>query len=174
MVRYFFDSSAIVKRYHQEAGSPWVHAVCDSRTRPPLYLAELARVEVVVGLRRTGRREGVHPSFVDTLVNQFELHLTVSDPTRPNPYRLVPLSPLVLALSARLGNRYWDTTPHPLRSLDAIQLAAAPATRGSAPWCPYAVLTSGRYVERKKAMTPSGLCTRRQSCLPAEIANLAV
>jgi predicted nucleic acid-binding protein len=125
MVRYFFDSSAIVKRYHQEAGSPWVHSVCDPRTRLPLYLAELARVEVVVGLRRTGRREGLHPSFVDTMVNQFERHLTLSDPTRPNPmYRLIPLSPVVLALAARLGNRYWESTPHPLRSLDAIQLAA--------------------------------------------------
>jgi predicted nucleic acid-binding protein len=69
MARYFFDSSVIVKRYHQEAGSPWVHAICDPRTRSPLYLAHLAQVEVVVALRRTGRRERLHPSFVDTMVN---------------------------------------------------------------------------------------------------------
>ena len=60
------------------------------------------------------------------MVNLFERHLALSDPTRPMPmYRLIPLSPIVLELAARLCARYWDVSPHPLRSLDAIQLAAA-------------------------------------------------
>lgn len=125
-LRYFFDSSAIVKRYHQEAGSAWVRSVCNPHAAASLYLAALAQVEVIVALRRTGRREQLHSSFVDTLVNQFERHLTLSDPSRAHPlYRVIPLSSSVLALAARLGSHYWDVTPHPLRSLDAIQLAAA-------------------------------------------------
>jgi predicted nucleic acid-binding protein len=126
MPSYFFDSSALVKRYHFEAGSPWVRSICDPRTRPPLYLSRVAQVEVVAALRRTGRRELLHPSFVDSMVNLFARHLTLSDPARPRPmYRLVPLTPAVLELAADLCNRYWDVRPHPLRSLDAIQLAAA-------------------------------------------------
>jgi len=126
MPSYFFDSSALVKRYHFEVGSPWVRSICDPRTRPPLYLSQLAQVEVVAALRRTGRREQLHPSFVDAMVNHFARHLALCDPTRPRPmYRLIPLAPAVLELAAELCNRYWDVRPHPLRSLDAIQLAAA-------------------------------------------------
>ena len=126
MPSYFFDSSAIVKRYHQEPGSLWVRSICNPRTRPSLYLAQLAHVEVVAALRRTGRREDLHPAFVDSLVNLFERHLALSDPARQTPlYRLIPLSSSVLTLAARLCNRYWDMHPYPMRSLDAIQLAAA-------------------------------------------------
>src|SRR6476660_8627668 len=97
MPSYFFDSSALVKRYHFEAGSAWVRSICDPRTRPPLYLSQLAQVEVVAALRRTGRRENLHPSFVVTLVNQFARHLALSDLARPRPmYRLIGLSPTVL------------------------------------------------------------------------------
>jgi predicted nucleic acid-binding protein len=134
MPSYFFDSSAIVKRYHFEPGSAWVRSICDPRTRPPLYLAQLAQVEVVAALRRTGRREQLHPSFVETMVNLFARHLALSDPTRSRPmYRLVPLAPTVLELAADLCNRYWDVHPHPLRSLDAIQLAAALLTAAAIP-----------------------------------------
>ncbi|WIG60625.1 MAG: hypothetical protein OJF49_003373 [Ktedonobacterales bacterium] len=126
MPSYFFDSSAIVKRYHFEPGSPWVRSICDPRTRPPLYLAQLAQVEVVAALRQTGRRENLHPSFVDSMVSLFARHLILSDPARPTPmYRLIPLSAVVLELAAHLCNRYWNVQPYPLRSLDAIQLAAA-------------------------------------------------
>lgn len=126
MASYFFDSSAVVKRYYYEPGSQWVRSVCDPRTHPPLYLAQIAQVEVAAALRRAGRREGLHQSFVDSMVNLFDRHLALSDPSRSHLiYRLVPLSPAVLALAERLCNRYWNANPHSLRGLDAIQLAAA-------------------------------------------------
>ena len=135
MPAYFFDSSAIVKRYHREPGSAWVHAVCDPRLRPPIYLAELARVEVVAALRRTGRQETLHASFVDAMVGEFARHLAFSDPSRRAPmYRLIPLASTVLELAAALCNRHWTAGPGatpPLRSLDAIQLAAAILTAGA-------------------------------------------
>lgn len=122
----FFDSSALVKRYHIEDGSAWVRSICDPRTHPPLYLAELARVEVIAALYRTGKLERLHPSFVASMVNTFDRHLALSNTARPTPaYRLIPLSPIVLELAARLCGRYQDALPHPLRSLDAIQLAAS-------------------------------------------------
>jgi predicted nucleic acid-binding protein len=123
---YFLDSSAIVKRYHRERGTPWVQRLCEPRTHPPLYLSSLAEVEVVAALRRTGRTQGLHASFVDTMVARFERHIALSVPTSISPvYRLVPLAPTVLTLAAALCNRYWAMQPHPLRSLDAIQLACA-------------------------------------------------
>lgn len=39
---YFFDSSAIVKRYHREPGTAWVQAICEPRQHPPFYLSQLA------------------------------------------------------------------------------------------------------------------------------------
>ncbi|MFI5274876.1 MAG: type II toxin-antitoxin system VapC family toxin [Ktedonobacterales bacterium] len=129
MPSYFFDSSAIVKRYHQEPGSNWVRAVCDPRTRPPLYVSQLAQVEVVAALRRAGRRANFHASYVASMVNTFGRHLMLSDPARRDPmYRLVPLTSTVMAIAAMLCNTHWLMQPNPLRSLDAIQLACALAT----------------------------------------------
>ena len=126
MAAYFFDSSAIVKRYHYEPGSGWVRSICDPRAHPPLYLAQLAQVEVIAALYRTGRRENLHPSFIDSLVSIFERHLALSAPSRQSPaYRIVPLAPTVTDLAAFLCKRYQNASLHPLRSLDAIQLAAA-------------------------------------------------
>lgn len=134
MPSYFFDSGAIVKRYHREQETPWVQTLCEPRRHPPLYLSSLAEVEVVAALRRAGRTQGLPPSFTDTMVARFERHLSLSGPTSLSPvYRLVPLAPAVLALAAALCNRYWAIQPHPLRSLDAIQLASALAAAADVP-----------------------------------------
>jgi predicted nucleic acid-binding protein len=88
---YFFDSSAIVKRYHREIGTAWVQSVCEPRSHPPLYLSDIARVEVIAALRRLGRTNGYHPSFVDTMTHSFERHISLSDAARLAPqYHLVP------------------------------------------------------------------------------------
>jgi hypothetical protein len=63
---------------------------------------------------------------MDTLVRGFERHIALSDPARTDPlYRLVPITPPLLALATALCNHHWQAQPHPLRSLDAIQLACA-------------------------------------------------
>jgi len=94
---YFFDSSAIVKRYHRERGTAWIQALCEPRAHPPLYLSGLAEVEVVAALRRAGRSQKLHPSLVDTMVARFERHLVLSAPTRVAAvYRLIPVAPAIL------------------------------------------------------------------------------
>lgn len=128
MPRYFFDTSALVKRYYYEPGSAWVRAVCESSVHPEIYISDLARVEVVSALRRAGQRDDLHPSFVDSMINTFERHLLRSNPSHKHPiYWLVPLSPGVLQLAATLCNAYSGREVHPLRSLDAMQLACAVA-----------------------------------------------
>jgi predicted nucleic acid-binding protein len=131
---YFFDSSAIVKRYHFEAGSVWVRAICGPRAHPLLDLSEIALVEVIAALGRTERYEHLHPSFVDSTENTFRRHVARSDPAQPEPvYRLIPLSAAVLRLAASLCDRHRNAQPAALRSLDAIQLASALAIAPSAP-----------------------------------------
>jgi hypothetical protein len=129
---YFLDSSALVKRYHQERGTAWVQSLTEPRSHPAIYISQLAHVEVIAALRRVGRAQRLHPSSVDALINHFMRHISASSHTRSTPaYLLVPLSPATLALAANLCSRYWDIAPAPLRSLDAIQLACALATTAS-------------------------------------------
>lgn len=123
---YFFDSSAIVKRYHREPGTAWVQAICEPRQHPPLYLSQLAQVEVVAALRQVGRTQKLHPSSVDAMMRRFERHMVLSEPSRAAPlYQLVPVTLPVFALASEVCTQYWQLRPHPLRSLDAIQLACA-------------------------------------------------
>ena len=55
MAVYFFDSSALVKRYAQETGSAWVEALTDPQAGHHLYLARITAVEVVAAVARRQR-----------------------------------------------------------------------------------------------------------------------
>jgi predicted nucleic acid-binding protein len=44
---YFFDSSAIVKRYVTETGSGWVRGITDPTAANDVYVARIAGAEVV-------------------------------------------------------------------------------------------------------------------------------
>jgi predicted nucleic acid-binding protein len=124
MPGYFLDSNALVKRYHREAGTSWVQATCAPRKHPLLYISQLAQVEVVAALRQTGRLNGEQPAYINTLVNTFERHVALS--ARPDPiYHILQVTDAVTRLAATLCNKYWEISPGPLRSLDAIQLASA-------------------------------------------------
>jgi hypothetical protein len=52
---YFFDSSALVKRYAQETGSAWVEVLTDPQAGHRLYLARITVVEVVAAVARRQR-----------------------------------------------------------------------------------------------------------------------
>ena len=124
MSGYFFDTNALVKRYHREPGSEWVNATCNKRTRSSIFISQIAYVEGIAAFRRLGRINGYHHSFVDTMVQSFRRDLALSDPTRPKPrYVIIPVSSGILDLAASLCDTYWQARPAPLRSLDAIQLA---------------------------------------------------
>lgn len=131
-MRYFFDSSAIFKRYYRERGTDWVRALCEPRSRPILYLSQVAQVEVTRALRQKQRAGDVHHSFVDAQINQFERHLMRSRPPRTaREYDIVPLTQAIVEYASALCDRFWDVQPHPLRSLDALQLASALITATS-------------------------------------------
>lgn len=131
---YFFDSSAIVKRYHREPGTAWVEGICEPRIHPPIYLSQLAEIEVVAALRRLGRTAELQSSSIDAMQNIFERHLALSNPGNTFPvYLLVTVSPAILSMAAALCTKYWEMRSYPLRSLDAIQIACAIATARGLP-----------------------------------------
>jgi hypothetical protein len=53
---YFFDSSALVKRYVNETGSTWVEAATDPDSGAHVYVAAITGVEVIAALSR--KRKG--------------------------------------------------------------------------------------------------------------------
>ena len=127
MALYFLDSSAVVKRYHFEPGSVWVRAACRRRVRPnSIFISQLAEIEVVAALRQIARTRNAHPSAVEALIAEFRRDLTQSYIlARTSPYRIVPITPPIVDAASELCDRFWQASPRPLRTLDAIQLATA-------------------------------------------------
>ncbi|HEX3270874.1 MAG TPA: type II toxin-antitoxin system VapC family toxin [Ktedonobacterales bacterium] len=124
MPAYFFDTSALLKRYYREPGTTWVQGIVAPRARSTIYPSLLAHVETIAALRRIGRLNGDHPSYIDSLVNLFKRHLALSAQTNA-PYTLIPISPSVIEYASGLCDKYWDISPGPLRSLDAIHISSA-------------------------------------------------
>lgn len=133
MTVYFFDSSALYKRYVYEPGSGWVRARCSKRGDENIVIiSQIARIEIIAALYRMGRLTGQQPALVDAAVAEFEQHLARSRPSRKRidrPYRIIPLTESIVEMASALRRKYRDLTPHPLRTLDALQLASALVSR---------------------------------------------
>ena len=52
MAVYFFDSSALVKRYAQETGTAWAQMIA---ARNYVFLARITQVEVIAAIERRKR-----------------------------------------------------------------------------------------------------------------------
>ena len=55
MSYYFFDSSALVKRYVPESGTAWVRSITDSTTGNNIFVASIMQVEIVSAVARRSR-----------------------------------------------------------------------------------------------------------------------
>ena len=64
---FYFDASALVKRYLTETGSAWVNRVTDPSAGNSILLAEITRVEVAAALAARHRAPaGLHvPNATD-------------------------------------------------------------------------------------------------------------
>jgi predicted nucleic acid-binding protein len=109
---YFFDSSAIVKRYVAELGSTWVIQLLDPTQRNRIYLARLTGVEVVAALTRRAQSPGAVAGDIASAIRQFRLEFATL-------FRLVAITPRLIARAMDLAQT------HALRGYDAVQLAAA-------------------------------------------------
>src|SRR5438128_7822778 len=109
---YFFDTSGIVKRYVQEAGTAWVQAVADVTAGNLIYIARITAVEVTSAVTRRQRGGHLSPSQATAILAQFRQDLAVE-------YRLIEITPTLLASAVRIAET------DGLRAYDAVQLAVA-------------------------------------------------
>lgn len=116
MATYFFDTSAIVKRYFPEQGHGWVVTLCDVSQNNDLYLSQAALVEVVATMCRREREHSITLAERDTLIHLFR------QDSREN-YNLWPVDTALYTSAGDLCRL------HRLRAYDAIQLACVLALR---------------------------------------------
>ncbi len=112
MTTYFVDTSAVAKRSLTEVGSAWVRTWIEANAGHVIIIADLTSVEMFSLLARKQREHGISAPDLTAAQTDFLLQFE-------REYLSVPLDTFVLTQARVLVNR------HPLRALDAIQLAAA-------------------------------------------------
>jgi len=113
MSYYYFDSSALVKRYLTEIGSGWVLAITNPADGHTIVVAEITRVEVAAALAArhrapAGLTRAERDDAVDLLHNHYDIE-----------YQSIATTPALLDRAVSLTQNYR------LRSYDAVQLATA-------------------------------------------------
>jgi hypothetical protein len=115
---FFLDSSALVKAYRREEGTPRVIELLGGSD--PLILARLAQVEVSSALTRRGRSTGTSSVDMDAVLSAVDHEITEL-------FQVIELSTSIMTRAVEL------TRVHALRAADAIQLACALLAREQAP-----------------------------------------
>lgn len=112
MPAYYFDSSALVKRYVAEIGTVWVTGLMDPAAGNLLHAARLTGVEVISALARRLRSGSLSASYAAAARTLFraEFH------TR---FHIVAIRSALVNQAMGLAERHF------LRAYDAVQLAAA-------------------------------------------------
>ena len=111
MGHYYFDSSALVKRYVVETGTDWVNNLYLDPDQT-IYLARISGAEIIAALFRRVRIGELLPVDADKAATQFKEDFR----TR---YQVVEVTEKVVDSAMDLAEK------HNLRGYDAIQLAAA-------------------------------------------------
>ena len=111
MAVYFVDSSALVKRYVQEVGTPWVRRLTHRGQAHEIYLASITPVELTAAVARRRRGKTLSAPQASSILSRFRKHLA-------GRYTVLELTPVLLAEAMRLANS------RELRAYDAVELAA--------------------------------------------------
>jgi predicted nucleic acid-binding protein len=114
MPAYYFDTSALVKRYIAVTGYVWIVGLCDPAVANELFIAQISEVEVVATfcrmMRERPRRLTIRSR--DRTIDDFRDDLK-------HQYTITPITSTICARAADLCRS------HPLRAYDAVQLACA-------------------------------------------------
>jgi predicted nucleic acid-binding protein len=112
MPSYYFDPSALAKRYVVEVGSSWVQAVVAQQSGQMIYTSVLTQPEIVSAMQRRVREGSLETHQAQRLAQQVLEHMTQS-------YVLAAITPSVITRACTLLQR------HPLRAYDALHLVCA-------------------------------------------------
>jgi len=109
---FYFDTSALGKRYVNETGSAWVHALMTARSGHAVLTARITMVEMYSALARR-KREGSVPADACVIAERaFTTHSATE-------YQFIELDLRIILRARDLLDRF------PLRAYDSVQLASA-------------------------------------------------
>jgi uncharacterized protein with PIN domain len=120
----FFDTSALVKFFHEEEGTGAVTTlILDPNNQ--IWIVELARIEFRSAVFRRFRNKELTEEKLDQSLISFEKQLTT--------FHIETLGRAVVNEASSLLDRYGKT--HGLRTLDALQLGAFSLIAEEDGWC---------------------------------------
>jgi predicted nucleic acid-binding protein len=109
---YYLDTSALVKRYAQESGTPWVLDLTDPMARHDLYTVRVAGPEMIAAIFRKLRMGEVSPEEAVRSADNFRKDWQQR-------YQIVEVTAGVADRAMELAEK------HGLRGYDSVHLAAA-------------------------------------------------
>lgn len=112
MTAYFLDSTALIQRYVTETGSAQVRQLVDRRTDCTLFVAQVTPAELVAVLMRRSRTTTIPEQTVNAARLLIDRHMQ-------RQYEIVRLTDRINFRASAL------LVKHPLRAVDALQLASA-------------------------------------------------
>lgn len=119
MPNYFYDSSALVKRYHTELGSEIVNSLFDGQARH--FISELTVVEIHATFAKKKLTQEI-----DTDEALQKVRAQFSNDIKNKKIAVIRISSIHYQEAERLIRQYGtDTNTGIIRTLDAIQLAVA-------------------------------------------------
>lgn len=111
MSHYYFDSSALVKRYVIEDGTDWVQVLCRDEANT-VYTARNSAAEIVAAFFLRARTGSISADTAQNVVRQFKIDIQ-------SQYQIVEITESVVNSAMDLAEK------HGLRGYDSVQLAAA-------------------------------------------------
>lgn len=112
MAAYFFDSSALVKRYATETGTVWVKGLISPAAGNRIYVARITEVETIAALARKERGGHVMQPDLAIAVRTLESEMV-------NLFRIVEVTIGTFSEAKVIAQRHF------LRGYDSVQLATA-------------------------------------------------
>jgi uncharacterized protein len=112
MANYYFDSSALIKRYVTETGSAWVRRVLVPARRNRAYTVRITGAEIVAAFALRRRTGTIPLSAAQAAIRQFMLDFG-------SRFDVVEVTPSLVEAAMMLAEK------HELRGYDSVQLAAA-------------------------------------------------
>ncbi|HLF28005.1 MAG TPA: type II toxin-antitoxin system VapC family toxin [Anaerolineae bacterium] len=112
MAHYYFDSSALVKRYVAETGTAWVNRVCAASSGHTIYTVRISGAEIVSALFRRAQAGAFALSDAQAAAASFKADFA-------SHFQIVEVTTRLVDNAMALAER------HHLRGYDAVQLSAA-------------------------------------------------
>lgn len=109
---YFFDTSALVKRYALEDGRRWVQSLTDPAGINRIYIARITGAEVIAAIMQNLRMRHTTSADAAKGIADFRFDFT-------NQYQVIEITDAVVVRAMAL------IESHKLRGYDGVQLASA-------------------------------------------------